>query len=414
MKYFKLLYFLIFTGLSFLMIVAQEDGVRVETLTGPLNASGGVCVDADGYVYVADFGITLGNSNGTNVFKIDPHTGDATVFATGLLGASGNSFGPDGSLFQSNIAGGRISRITPDGQVSTFTSTNIFGPVGVAVDPEGNVFSTNCANANPSITKTTPAGVSTIFSSGPRFNCPNGLTIDDEGNLYTCNFGNGWVVKITPDGAASNLAFIPGGIGNSAGNNGHLTFANGKLYVVARCANQIFEVRISDGQATRLAGSGARGNQDGPALQATFSIPNGIRASRTGDTLYVNDAVDLTGGCFNGPLNPVVVRMIIGVNPTTGIERIDEATPEVFELSQNFPNPFNPATNIHFRLSKAESVSLVVYDLNVSDVATLVNEHKAPGAYEVDFDASNLASGVYIYRLAAGNFVDSKKMVLLR
>lgn len=397
----------IFMLLGMISSVFSQNEVRVETLTEPFNASGGVSVGADGFVYVADFGAALNNANGNTVYRVDPRDGSVAPWATGLAGASGNSFGPDGNLFQSNIAGSRISKITPEGQVSTFTSTNIFAPVGVAVDPDGNVYSTNCANANPSITKTTPAGVSTIFSSGGLFNCPNGLTIDDEGNLYTCNFGNGNIIKITPDGTPGILANISGN------NNGHLTFANNRLYVVGRCINRIYEVTL-DGQVSVLAGSGIRGNQDGPALSARFSVPNGIRASRTGDTLYVNDAVSQTGGCFNGPLNPIVVRMIIGVNPTTGIERIDDSKPAAFTLDQNYPNPFNPTTNIRFQISTVQNVTLRVFNLAGAEVANLVDEQKPPGTYEVDFDASELASGVYLYRLTAGNFTETKKMVLMK
>lgn len=85
-----------------------------------------------------------------------------------------------------------------------------------------------------------------------------------------------------------------------------------------------------------------------------------------------------------------------------------------YRLAQNYPNPFNPTTNISYVLPKAENVSLKVYDVLGREVATLVNEVKAAGAYTVPFNASNLASGVYFYRLQAGSFVQTKKMMLVK
>jgi aminopeptidase N len=86
--------------------------------------------------------------------------------------------------------------------------------------------------------------------------------------------------------------------------------------------------------------------------------------------------------------------------------------PTDFALLQNYPNPFNPATGIGFRVSGFGMVTLKVYDLLGREVAVLVNERKAPGSYTVRFDASGLASGVYFYRLKAGEFVQTRKLVL--
>ena len=90
-----------------------------------------------------------------------------------------------------------------------------------------------------------------------------------------------------------------------------------------------------------------------------------------------------------------------------------------FSLEQNYPNPFNPVTKIKYSIpssgkSSKEFVQLKVYDILGSEVATLVNEGKSAGNYEVDFDADKLSSGVYYYQLKAGNFVSTKKMILLR
>ncbi len=85
-----------------------------------------------------------------------------------------------------------------------------------------------------------------------------------------------------------------------------------------------------------------------------------------------------------------------------------------FDLEQNYPNPFNPSTNIQYSLNKTAEVSLTVYNILGQRVATLVNTRQIAGAYTVNFDASNLASGVYIYRLQAGNQVKTNKMLLIK
>jgi carboxypeptidase T len=99
----------------------------------------------------------------------------------------------------------------------------------------------------------------------------------------------------------------------------------------------------------------------------------------------------------------------------------DQPLPTVCALEHNYPNPFNPLTVIKYAIGGARGqglggngVSLVVYDILGREIAVLVNEKKAPGTYEVSFDGSGLASGIYIYRLTAGSFVQSRKMVLVK
>ena len=96
--------------------------------------------------------------------------------------------------------------------------------------------------------------------------------------------------------------------------------------------------------------------------------------------------------------------------------------PTVFSLSQNYPNPFNPTTTIKYSIPSVETqnlasqplVRLIIYDILGREIATLVNENKKPGYYEVEFDASGFSSGIYYYRIQAGDFVAVKKMILLK
>jgi len=90
------------------------------------------------------------------------------------------------------------------------------------------------------------------------------------------------------------------------------------------------------------------------------------------------------------------------------------SNPRIYQLAQNYPNPFNPLTVVSYQLSAVSEVKLTVYDILGHEVATLVNEVKQPGTYSVTFDGSKLASGVYLCRMTAGSFVETKKLVLLR
>ncbi|GEM_PF-5542257 len=90
------------------------------------------------------------------------------------------------------------------------------------------------------------------------------------------------------------------------------------------------------------------------------------------------------------------------------------STPNRFILEQNYPNPFNPATTIRFDIAEDAQVSLKIYDMLGREVYSLVDDNKKSGSYEVPFDGSTLASGLYIYRITAGTFTESRKMVLLK
>ena len=95
---------------------------------------------------------------------------------------------------------------------------------------------------------------------------------------------------------------------------------------------------------------------------------------------------------------------------------VDVNVPIKFSLEQNYPNPFNPSTSIQYAISSKQFVTLKVFDLLGREVATLVNEEKTAGSYEIEFGVKSLelSSGIYFYKLQAGSFVETKKMILLK
>lgn len=116
---------------------------------------------------------------------------------------------------------------------------------------------------------------------------------------------------------------------------------------------------------------------------------------------------------FNAPGNLIVLNNKFG-DFTSSIERISDLIPSEFELFQNYPNPFNPITNIRYNLPKESFVTLKIYNSLGQEIATLVEEQQLAGSYELKFAASNLASGMYFYKLEANGVSLTRKMILMK
>jgi hypothetical protein len=126
---------------------------------------------------------------------------------------------------------------------------------------------------------------------------------------------------------------------------------------------------------------------------------------------YYYEDKDLQAGIYNYRLEQLDFD---GTRSISAEVNVHLFVPEVFSLAQNYPNPFNPKTNIGFRISNFEFVTLKVYDVLGNEVATLLNEEKPAGIYEVEFNASQLSSGIYFYQLNAGSYIETKKMTVLK
>jgi len=100
---------------------------------------------------------------------------------------------------------------------------------------------------------------------------------------------------------------------------------------------------------------------------------------------------------------------------TVNIKDDDKTSKESFSLKENYPNPFNPATTIKFEINKANRITLEVFNVNGQKVAILINnELISPGIKEVTFDGSDLSSGIYFYTLSAGEYKDTRRMLLIK
>ena len=115
-------------------------------------------------------------------------------------------------------------------------------------------------------------------------------------------------------------------------------------------------------------------------------------------------AAEIRGAIING----IQYGTIININGNVTAMLND------FHLHQNYPNPFNPTTRIQYSIGRKQKVLIKIYDLLGKEIAILVDEEKPAGAYDVEFDASKLSSGIYFYQLQAGDFIETKKMILMR
>jgi probable HAF family extracellular repeat protein len=191
------------------------------------------------------------------------------------------------------------------------------------------------------------------------------------------------------------------------------------------------ELFITDGIGRRLGYS----NTTGPVTEIPNSIWTGdtdgmgyvfgsllepitLQLTGLGENYYVMVSIEDSGNYGGIVLEGFLAlgeqqTYNITLNPLSVNESPFEI-PGSYALAQNYPNPFNPTTTISYSIPQSGNVKLVVYDMLGNEVATLVNKEQAPGVYSVLFDATNLASGVYFYRIKAGSFNEVKKMILMR
>jgi len=120
-------------------------------------------------------------------------------------------------------------------------------------------------------------------------------------------------------------------------------------------------------------------------------------------------------GSFSVDMQAMSIKtFVISFNRQTGIADEPTAQPMLYSLSQNYPNPFNPSTTITYTIRRAENVLLRVFDVLGQEVASLVHERREAGQYQTTWFATNVPSGIYFYRLQAGEYVETKKMILLK
>jgi len=287
----------------------------------------------------------------------------------------------------------------------------------------------------------------------------NGLATSANTVFRTTDGGANWAsTGIVPDSvSAFLLSYVPGSSGAYmiTSNSYPIPRLNGSAYTLDNGATWTTVDKVTHGKSTFVSpsvgwswgganviykwtpppylpvelisfNSSVEGNNIKLIWQTASEINNkGFRIYRNGNKIAFVDGKgtitekqdytfldeNLKSGIYNYRLNQLDFD---GTQEVVGEINVYLTLPEQFILEQNYPNPFNPSTTIQFRIPNSSFVNLKVYDILGNEVATLVNEEKSTGSYEVNFNSKGLSSGIYFYTISAGNFIETKKMVLMR
>ena len=287
--------------------------------------------------------------------------------------------------------------------------------IGLAIDSIGNVYMTGNIHSDILTAKISRNGVVQWTSSynGPANRDDKGraIAVDDHGNVFVTGQSMGAsseyeFLTIRYD-SLGHEQWVVREAGPSYEDGNPMSIAldkAGDVYIAGQC--RVDTLRWYDITTIKYSSSGER------QWMAQHNCVTGW------DDYGTSVCVDGTGNVYVGGYSIGSYTAFYAVlkysQHISSVEGDGLSVPEKYVLSQNYPNPFNPTTKIGFGVTGYGLVSLKVYDVLGREVATLVNEVKLPGTYTAQWNASNVASGVYFYRLKAGEFVQTRNLVLLR
>jgi hypothetical protein len=335
-----------------------------------------ITIDSMGNIFAANStaGLLKSTNNGSSFVTI-PNS----VF--GGSGAQVVACGKKGHIYVGTNGAGFYRSIDT---ANTFTSAglNSMQIVSLSVDKTNSSViyaGVTTATSGPNgFYKSTDYGMTFSSNLNPGKNI-FGILRRDQGDLFTVTTTTGGAVDRSTNGGLNwttvSSGYIARGITEFYSFASHILIAgNGGVY--------------------RSTNNGITFSNFGLTYTATPIVAHGIK-------VYAGVSGSSNGGVwiFTDPLQ---------------VNNIGSVIPEQFELMQNYPNPFNPSTKLRFEIPKLRFVRLTCYDIQGSEVENLVNEELNPGTYEVDWNASNHPSGVYFYKLTAGDFSETRKAVLIK
>ncbi|MBX7042763.1 MAG: T9SS type A sorting domain-containing protein [Ignavibacteria bacterium] len=365
------------------LFAGASKSQTVSTLVqGPSTFDDCLTLDRAGNIYASRY-------VGSTVTKITP-SGNTSIFASGFFQPNGTAFDAQGNLYvPNNISAGWIAKVSPQGTVDTIL-TGIGYPTAILFENDTTMLVSSYQSNR--IYRAYLNGSFSILYTGNGMNGPVGMAFDDNGQLLIANYTDGKIFCVNSAGTFSLVADIPGIVG-------FIAVANHYIYATGFSANKIYRISMS-GETSVLAGSGGAGQSNGPALTATFNAPNGIAVTATGDTIYISD------------FNSRSLRMI--TNVSVGIEQTGTLTPQLLELKQNFPNPFNPSTIFEFSVPGRGHVSLKIFDTMGREVQSIVSDVLSPGSYKAGFTAQGISSGTYFAVLTHGGIRQTRRISLIK
>jgi photosystem II stability/assembly factor-like uncharacterized protein len=328
-------------------------------------------------------GVSRSTDNGGSWVSVGP-----TSFVSCLaINASGNIFA---GVYDYWFDLGAVFRSTNDGTSWTRVDSAMAAVFTLVVTGSGHILT----GTRTGVYRSTNNGDTWIhFGSSPAN--VRMLALNNAGHLFAGTYASGMFRSI--DGGQNWTA---------------INFGLPSTYIKALAVDARGEIFVGLGTSWPFRGEGVFHSTDNGTTWT--SINEGF-----GDLNVISLLVAPSGRVYAGTL----VEGVFSRSGTTTVRLGDEELPGGFALEQNYPNPFNPSTKIKFQIPSSKLrfgisdlgfVSLKVYDILGREVRTLVNDNLPPGSYEVTFDAGGLASGVYLYRLRAGEFTQTKRMLLMR
>jgi len=419
------------------------DGEVTEFVSG-LSGPTGNDFDSNGNLYQANF-------SANTISKITPDGTVSTFATTNIFAAVGVTVDNLDNVYSTRCpqeAGG-IWKTSPAGVTTTFVTDILFQcPFGLAIDNEGNLYTADFNTGD--IIKISPGGVVSVLATLPG---GGAFMIFGNNRLYVAGYVASKIFEVSLTGEITVLAGT-GGIGNLDGDPLESTWFHPMGIEISSSGNELFISSKDPFTGTELNPIFVRmiagiGNIPPGYLVAGFTTDE--RSSVTSQNVQFTDIsysdpnspitswawdFDDDGMVDSNEENPVwaysdsgtySVKLTVTNDSQTktfirknyigilvGVDEEGAVLPYTNTLSNAYPNPFNPNTIIEYSLSQSHEVSLIVYNLQGEEVTRLVNGEQNAGSHKVTWDASKMPSGIYFYRLQAGNFVQTRKMVLLK
>jgi len=300
---------------------------------------------------------------------------------------------------------------------TTWTLTSLAGKDvrAVKIDPQGNLYAGTWGFG---VLKSTDNGSSwTTLNTGILNTAIHALAIDGSGNIYAGSFGGGIIKSINGGNDWTDLnAGFPYIWALTVAPNGNIYAGTYGAGVLKSANNGTTWTNTNVGQAFIY---GVTTDASNNVYAASWA--NGIFGSSDNGANWLNLGLSGlgAGAVFSTPTSSIVWAgtengTLYSLNSPMSVETVGSSVPVEFNLSQNYPNPFNPSTVIRFAIPAENLVTLNIYSITGELVASLLNEVKTAGEYEVSFDATSLPTGVYIYKINAGSFSSVKKMMLVK
>ncbi len=421
MKNFTL--FFVFFLVAFLSVVTMAQTDFWEKINGPI-AYGRrpLAINSDGTIFIGNnLGVFRSTDNGITWNNTGLHF-SAYLFAFNFSNTMFTA--GDSGLFRSTDDGLNWDLVNPSMTTELIAS--------LAINESGHIFAGiwngQCTGG---VRRSTDGGVSWMNIGS--FSNTYALAINTSGSIFAggCTNSSAGVFSSTDNGTSWNNTYFNGSsnpVGELAFSPaGHIFVGISLWYGNSYNGDGIF--RSTDSGVHWISSNFGKGTSSitSLAINANGHVFIGIY----GDGVYRSTDDGETWATVNTGLTNDTV-LAIGINPsgtifaatngglfrsvqsTTSVKDLSADTPIRFSLNQNYPNPFNPSTIIRYAIPEASFTSIKVYDILGNEVATLVNEEKPAGRYEVSFSALQLSSGIYFYKLQAGSFVETKKMILIK